>query len=122
MGQVEIERKTRLTPFDVLFSVLAYRKKDDDKLEYHIPAEFTQKRPAIAYSQVKFDVPISEHPLASKLPQASPNLAIVGDPSKFRSLSCRPDGPTKLADYIYTDEPQISLHISFSNAAMVSLS
>ncbi|KAK1573001.1 uncharacterized protein LY79DRAFT_677214 [Colletotrichum navitas] len=99
------------------------RLNDDDKLEYHIPAEFTEKRPAIAYSHVKHNMTISEHPLASKLPKATSKPAIVGDPSEFRSLSSRPGGPTKLADYIYTDEPQISLHVvSFSDATLVSLS
>ncbi|KXH53977.1 hypothetical protein CNYM01_13644 [Colletotrichum nymphaeae SA-01] len=99
------------------------RLNDKDKLEYHIPAHFDEKRPAIAYSHVRHDMSISEHPLASKMPKATPEPSIVGDPSDFRSLSCRPEGPTKLADYIYTDEPQISLHVvCFSDATLVSLS
>lgn len=61
--------------------------------------------------------------MASRLPKASSKPAVVGDPGDFASLMRREDGPTSIDDYIYRDEPQLSLHIvSFTDATLVNLS
>ncbi|WYZ36908.1 hypothetical protein EsH8_II_000414 [Colletotrichum jinshuiense] len=94
----------------------------DKRLEYHIPAEYGPKRPAVAYSHSKYDINIEEHPLASRLPKPSSKPAIVGDPTEFLEFTHIPGGPTSLDDYISRDIPQLGLHVvSFNNATLVSL-
>ncbi|RYP60097.1 hypothetical protein DL769_008281 [Monosporascus sp. CRB-8-3] len=98
------------------------RLNDGGKLEYHIPEQFDEKRPAVAYSHVKYDVAIGEHPLASRLPRPSAKPSALGDPNEFLSLMRREDGPTEITDYYARDEPQLSLHVvSFEDATLVSL-
>ncbi|RYP08001.1 hypothetical protein DL764_002147 [Monosporascus ibericus] len=98
------------------------RLNDKGKLEYHIPEQFDEKRPAVAYSHVKYGVAIGEHPLASRLPRPSAKPSALGDPNEFWSLMRREDGPTEIADYYARDEPQLSLHVvSFEDATLVSL-
>ncbi|RYP20343.1 hypothetical protein DL766_008202 [Monosporascus sp. MC13-8B] len=95
------------------------RLNDRGKLEYHIPERFDEKRPAIAYSHVKYAVAIGEHPLASRLPRPSAKPSALADPNEFRPLMRREDGPTEIADYYAGDEPQLSLHVvSFEDATL----
>jgi hypothetical protein len=48
--------------------------------------------------------------------------SIGPNPVEFRPLARRPDAPKKLDDYLYSDEPQLSLHIvSFKDATLVSV-
>ena len=66
---------------------------------------------------------IEKHELARTLPKSTGRPAIHENFTKFRSLARRPDGPTNLDDYIFRDEPQLSLHVvSFEDATLVSLS
>ncbi|KAI1505901.1 hypothetical protein F5X99DRAFT_427788 [Biscogniauxia marginata] len=102
------------------------RLNSKGKLDYHVPASLDRAtRPAIAYSHVRYDVSIGEHPLASRLPRAeslSGRPAVVCNPDDFIELMRRPDGPTSLDDYLYGDEPQLGLHVvSFADATLVSL-
>lgn len=85
-------------------------------------SSFTVQRPAIAYSHVKHETKGSEHPIASQIPKASTQPAIVGDPDKFLDLM-RPTGsPLKLNDYVNSDRPQLGLHIvSFADMTLVVL-
>ncbi|RYP25909.1 hypothetical protein DL768_011673 [Monosporascus sp. mg162] len=96
--------------------------QDKGKLEYHVPEQFNEKRPAVMYTHVKYDVVIGDHPLASRLPRSSAKPSALGDPNEFRSLIRREDGPTEIADYYARDEPQLSLYVvSFGDATLVSL-
>ncbi|RYP29907.1 hypothetical protein DL767_006506 [Monosporascus sp. MG133] len=98
------------------------RLNDEGKLERHIPEQFDEKRPAVVYSPVKYDVAISDHPLASRLPLPSVKPSALCSPDEFRSLMRRGDAPTEIADYYARDEPQLSLHVvSFEDATLVSL-
>ncbi|KAI1328002.1 hypothetical protein F5Y16DRAFT_370358 [Xylariaceae sp. FL0255] len=93
------------------------------KLDYHIPERFDEKRPAFGYSHVKYDMGIGEHPLASRIPRPTLKPAVVGDPEEFKPLMRRDDGPTCINDYIYRDEPQLSMHIvSFEDSTLATLS
>lgn len=48
--------------------------------------------------------------------------SIGANPAEFRPLARRPDAPKRLDDYLYSDEPQLSLHIvSFKDATLVSV-
>ncbi|KAI0595610.1 hypothetical protein F4775DRAFT_604863 [Biscogniauxia sp. FL1348] len=102
------------------------RRNDNWKLDYHIPAHYDREtRPAIAFSHVRYEVAIAEHPLASRLPRAdglSSRPAVMCDPDEFMELMRRAEGPTSLADYLFGDEPQLGLHVvSFADATLVSL-
>ncbi|KAI0384055.1 hypothetical protein F5Y04DRAFT_234500 [Hypomontagnella monticulosa] len=99
------------------------RLNDDGKLEYHIPESFSEKRPAFIYSHVGHNIEISKHPTGSRLPKATSKPTIFNDPEEFAPLLRRFNAPQKLTDYLYTDAPQLSLHIvSFTDATIVSLS
>ena len=88
-----------------------------------MPASFSEERPGFSYSHVQYDTTIDEHPLASQLPKATTHPSVQTDPAEFRSLAQRPNGPTILNDYLYSDEPPISLHVvSFEDATLLSLS
>ncbi|KAF2964405.1 hypothetical protein GQX73_g9178 [Xylaria multiplex] len=99
------------------------RLNEKGKLDCHIPEKFDEQRRAFGFSHVKYDVDIGKHPLASRLPRASSRPAVLGDPEVFKSLMRREDGPKCIDDYIYRDEPQLSMHIvSFEDATLVTLS
>ncbi|TVY41307.1 Transcriptional regulator [Lachnellula subtilissima] len=98
------------------------RLNDAGKLEYHIPASFDAQRPAFRYSHMTYETSISEHPLASKLPKPTSRPAVLNNTDEFQSLLRLKDGPTKLEDYLNSDDGQLSLHIvSFSNATLITL-
>ncbi|KAI0103414.1 hypothetical protein F4814DRAFT_96633 [Daldinia grandis] len=93
------------------------------KLEYHIPDSFSEKRPAFAYSHIEHSVEIARHPTGCRLPRATAKPAVLSDPEEFAPLLRRWGAPRRLDDYLYTDAPQLSLHIvSFTDATIVSLS
>src|SRR5690349_7971628 len=96
------------------------------RLELHIPAIFNKHRPSFAWSQEKFDIGINEHPLAARLPTASPlNDAprIFDAPDAFAPLTWGPNLPRSLDDFVLTDHPMLSAHVaSFTDATLVSLS
>lgn len=71
---------------------------------------------------MKYETSISEHPLASKLPKPTSRPAVLNSTDEFQSLLRRKDGPTKLDDYLNSDDGQLSLHIvSFSDATLITL-
>lgn len=46
----------------------------------------------------------------------------MAEAKEFISLTRRPDGPSKLDDYLFTDEPQLAVHIvSFRDVTLVSI-
>jgi hypothetical protein len=84
---------------------------------------FDEDRPAFIYTHVKYDIKFAEHPLASRMPKPTATPATFDDPAQFSCLMRREDGPTRIEDYLYKDEPQLSLHISsFLDATWVCLS
>lgn len=100
------------------------RLNSKGKLDYHVPDRFDESRPPFAYSHETFQTKISEHPLAARLPSgfSGESPAVVVDPNEFLPLMATPDGPRKLSDYLYTDEPQLGLHIvSFADATLVTV-
>jgi hypothetical protein len=98
------------------------KKTKSDTLEYHIPAVFTDDRPALAYSHAVHDMLVAAHPVASRLPKPSTKPAIVGDPEEFHDIMRPADAPKTFEDYLRTDRPQLGLHIvSFRDATLVTL-
>ncbi|TVY83701.1 Transcriptional regulator sdnM [Lachnellula suecica] len=99
------------------------RRTAKGELEYRIPNEFSQDRPALSYSHVAHDMNAADHPIASRIPRPSTRPACVGDPDELRGLFQREGDPVKLEDYLNTDEPQLGLRIvSFKDKTLVCLS
>ncbi|KAH8674177.1 hypothetical protein BX600DRAFT_495474 [Xylariales sp. PMI_506] len=97
-----------------------YRLNSKGRLVIHVPKVFSWKRPAVKFSQQKFDITISEHPLASRLPIVTDQPSIQAATTEFRDFVARPDAPKTIQDLINSDDPQISLHItSFKDATLV---
>ncbi|KAH6645422.1 hypothetical protein BKA67DRAFT_664502 [Truncatella angustata] len=100
------------------------RSNANGGLDYHIPAVFSDERPAIAYTHVAHDMNRADHPLAGKLPTppGSAGPAIVADPDEFLPLAKGPDCPSVADDYLYSDRPIFGLHIvSFNDSTLVTL-
>lgn len=75
------------------------------------------------YTHVDIPMTIAEHPLASKLPKATTDASIQAPADDFREFAARENAPATLADFLATDTPNLSLHItSFRDATLVGLS
>ncbi|PYH97902.1 hypothetical protein BO71DRAFT_285849, partial [Aspergillus ellipticus CBS 707.79] len=95
------------------------------KHEYHIPAEFDRKRPAVAYHHESHQYSINSHSLASRLPHPSNTSPQIGDDrgEEFLPLMYQPGDPTCLNDYLYVERPMLGLRIvTFTDAALITLS
>ncbi|KXJ88747.1 hypothetical protein Micbo1qcDRAFT_189807 [Microdochium bolleyi] len=99
------------------------RVKDDGGLELHVPQPFTTERPAVSYSHEVIPMNIADHPLAKRFPSRTVGPSVQPGPPAFRSFAARQGAPTTLEDFIYTDNPQLSLHItSFQDTTLLGLS
>ncbi|CAO2656432.1 Nn.00g052350.m01.CDS01 [Neocucurbitaria sp. VM-36] len=98
------------------------RLNDEGKLEYHIPAQYTEERPPINYTHVKHDVPLSQHPLSSKFPRPNGTLQVFEDLDPLLSIIAPETDTTKLADWIHADKAQLGLYIvTFTDTTIVTL-
>ncbi|KAK7428450.1 hypothetical protein QQZ08_005069 [Neonectria magnoliae] len=99
------------------------RLKDNGELEIYVPRPFTAERPAVTYSHQALAMGIEDHPLAKTLPKATETASIQAGPADFRAFAAREGAPETLEDFVYSDTPQLSLHItSFHDATLVALS
>jgi len=70
-----------------------------------------------------FPMAIEQHPEAKDLPKATTDASIQPGPQEFRTFSARGDAPATLEEFIHSDSPMLSLHItSFTDATLVGLS
>ncbi|KAH7401364.1 hypothetical protein BKA66DRAFT_406177 [Pyrenochaeta sp. MPI-SDFR-AT-0127] len=98
------------------------RLNESDKLEYHIPAQYTKDRPPINYTHESHDMSLSQHPIGAKFPRANGSLQVIGDLEPLRDITIPKNNTTVLADWIYTDKAQLGLHIvNFTDATLVTL-
>lgn len=94
------------------------------QLHHHIPATFTEDRPAVHYHNIRHAIPIQEHPVASRMHGlcASQKPQIVADVMDFASLWEHPSLPKKLSDFLENDLSHVGLVIlSFHDATIVVL-
>ncbi|KAF4219075.1 hypothetical protein CNMCM5878_003930 [Aspergillus fumigatiaffinis] len=99
------------------------RLKENGELEIRVPQPFTEDRPAVSYAHQTLALDIEDHPLAKSLPKATEAPSIQPGPQSFRAFAAPDDAPATLEDFIYQDNPQLSLFItSFNNATLVALS
>jgi hypothetical protein len=88
----------------------------------HIPRPFSDDRPPIHFTKDHYDVRMSEHPEAAKLPAAAEGPAMFPGPSHYASLALGPGAPRNLDDYLYSDVPQFALHVvTFEDGTLVSI-
>ncbi|KAJ5159316.1 uncharacterized protein N7500_008967 [Penicillium coprophilum] len=101
------------------------RQNENGKLEYHIPAEYDPKtRPAFIFTTAEYGMSINEHPLGSQLPKSGQDQSFLSPTSSvFRPLVCHQDSPRELADWIYTDRPQLHVHVTlFQDTTLLTVS
>ncbi|KAK2074838.1 hypothetical protein P8C59_009012 [Phyllachora maydis] len=100
---------------------LRLRPDGSGRLEVHTPAAYTAARPAAAFSRQVFAVRIAEHPLAARLPRPTARGPSVHRGGQvFRPFAARPDVPARLDDYLYSDAPLLSVHVTlFDDATLV---
>ncbi|KAF5556417.1 hypothetical protein FNAPI_5767 [Fusarium napiforme] len=99
-----------------------FRQKSDGGLEIHVPREFTEERSAVYFTQEEFGNPMSEHPLASRLPKPTGNISTYTGPKEFCALGLRPETPRNMDDYVHSDIPQFCLHVqTFTDGTLVNL-
>lgn len=76
----------------------------------------------MSYSHEHLAVDIEDHPLAKTLPKRTEVPSIQSGPQNFRAFAAREDAPSKFEDFIHSDSPLISLHVtSFNDATLVAL-
>ncbi|KAJ6008695.1 hypothetical protein N7499_001254 [Penicillium canescens] len=94
------------------------------KLEYHIPVRYDEERPAFVFTTSKYDMSIQDHPLGSQLPGANQDQSFLSPSSEtFAPLVRHPGSPKELADWIYTDRPQLHIHVTlFQDTTLLTLS
>ncbi|CVK86061.1 uncharacterized protein FMAN_06527 [Fusarium mangiferae] len=99
-----------------------FRQRSDGGLEIHVPRKFTEDRPAVYFTQEEFDTPMSEHPLASRLPKPTGSISTYTGPKGFCALGLRPETPRNMDDFVHSDIPQFCLHVqTFTDGTLVNL-
>ncbi|KAJ7257100.1 hypothetical protein C8J57DRAFT_1185943 [Mycena rebaudengoi] len=105
------------------------RKNNHGYLDYHIPAEFTEQRPAIAFTHTSHPIPAAQHPGGgSKIPSSpDPSLgpSVPCDPEHLSDLVRPPaeQSPTGINSYLSSDRPALGLHVtSFTDKTCISIS
>lgn len=89
-----------------------------------MPAKFTAQNPAIAFTHNtnSAHMTIDSHPLASKLPSATPQPSIQPPMAQFVSFAASPDVPITIEVLMARSSPQLHLHMtSFADATLVGL-
>ncbi|TLD16134.1 uncharacterized protein PgNI_02208 [Pyricularia grisea] len=99
------------------------RRNKDGNLEYHIPQEYSEKRPGVLYSQQTFETSIVDHPVLSEIPKGNGERPVLMQPSwHFRPYMRGPNSPRSLEDWLYTDIPQLAIHfVIFKDATIFTL-
>lgn len=75
------------------------------------------------FTKESFGVSLAEHPLASRMPDATDDIHIHGSPERFRDFIGSVDTtPGNIDGFLYSDTPQLGLHVvTFLDATLVSL-
>ncbi|KAH6607025.1 hypothetical protein Trco_003338 [Trichoderma cornu-damae] len=98
------------------------RLRPDRTAEIHIPRPFTEERPPLYFTKESFNMRMSEHPEASRLPVASDKPATFASARTFHSLAFGPGSPRCIDDYLYSDRPLFALHVvNFTDGTLVSI-
>lgn len=94
----------------------------NNKLEIHVPQSFTEERPPVHFTKACFDVPMSEHPVATKLPVSRGEVQTFDSTRTCLSVVVGAGHPVKFEDYLCSDLPQFSLHVAtFTDGTLVGI-
>ncbi|KAF7115861.1 hypothetical protein CNMCM5793_003604 [Aspergillus hiratsukae] len=86
-------------------------------LEHHIPARYDEKRPGFTLTSASYAAT-----LAKTLPQASYHPRVVCTAQQLDQLVQHAARPTKIDDWLYTDRPQLCLHVAtFADATAITI-
>ncbi|KAI8631473.1 putative LysR family regulatory protein [Xylariaceae sp. FL1651] len=100
------------------------RRTKDGRLEYHMPAEFTEERPLFQFTTDRHDMSIDDHPVLCNLPKANGEKPMIFKPSSasFRPYTRSPTTPEDFDDWLYNDIPQLAIHvINFEDATIITV-
>jgi hypothetical protein len=65
---------------------------------------------------------IADHPLGARIPHATGAPAIFPSPNELSPLLRSANAPKHIDDWIYSDRPQLSIHvITFSDATIITI-
>ncbi|CAI7650753.1 unnamed protein product [Penicillium glandicola] len=98
------------------------RMNTNGKLEYHIPAHFDASRPAFIMTNAQHETSIADHALGASIPHATGTPAMFPSPDELSPLLRDVDAPKNIDDWIYSDRPQLSIHIiTFNDATIITV-
>ncbi|KAJ4248150.1 hypothetical protein NW762_012920 [Fusarium torreyae] len=99
------------------------RRKGLWGLEYHVPAKFTDERPAFSYAHTTHSCSRREHPEGSRLPASDSGISVGCESEEYLALIQPFGAPTRLRDYVNQDRPLLGLYIvSFNDATIIAIS
>jgi len=76
----------------------------------------------VHFTKEHHDSPITEHPLAGKLPRPTGQVATYPGPKEFCSLGLSPETPRNIDDFVFSGKPQFCLHVqTFTDGTLVSV-
>ncbi|KNG52712.1 lysr family regulatory protein [Stemphylium lycopersici] len=97
---------------------------ESGKLEYHIPAQYTQNRPPINFTWKTHRMRLEEHPIGNKFPTVkdSDQIQVFDILFSLRGLTQTEGSTVVLDDWLYTDKAQLGLHVvNFEDATLVTM-
>ncbi|KAL3483265.1 hypothetical protein BJX62DRAFT_245056 [Aspergillus germanicus] len=100
------------------------RQTENGQFDYHIPAEYSAKRPAFIFNTTEHDMSINDHPIGSQLPRGTKYAkpTILNSRSSLNSLFQGAYSPTSIDEWLYTDLPQVIYHVTtFRDATLLRL-
>lgn len=97
----------------------------NDKLEYHIPAQYTKERPPVNFTHAIYDSKLKDHPLGCQIPTANErndSVQVFGVLESQRGVISAKGNTSVLDDWLFSDDAQLGLHVaSFKDATLVTL-
>jgi hypothetical protein len=91
------------------------KSNSDYQFDLHVPAQFTEQRPAFIYRTSEWDGSIDDHPVATRIPRMTNSTSVHSVRDNLAPLIGTADFPKTADDWIYSDYPgfffqQINFH------------
>ncbi|KAL3476589.1 squalene cyclase [Aspergillus californicus] len=84
-------------------------RRNGRRHEYHVPAGYSDSRPAFVFTTAEFDLRQNQEEL-------------MPSPAEFTPLLRHPDTPRKLEDWLSSDRPQLHIHaVLFTDATLLTI-
>ena len=96
-----------------------------ERLEYHIPAQYTKERPPINFTHQTYDMKLEDHSIGRRFPvvdEQDDGIQFFDVMDSLRGVTQTENSTVVLDDWIYADKAQLGLHIaSFQDATLVTI-